>query len=36
MAKVQVYKSNADYGGYESTLVIDRSRRLAYFYHWNQ
>ncbi|HTE19888.1 MAG TPA: hypothetical protein VK689_16105, partial [Armatimonadota bacterium] len=32
----EVYESTPYYGGYHSTLVLDRSRRLAYFYHWNQ
>ena len=32
----EVYEKPYEYGGIDDTLVVDRDRRLVYYYHWNQ
>jgi hypothetical protein len=32
----EVYEKPQEYAGSDDTLVLDRSRRLVYFFHWNQ
>lgn len=34
--KPEVYEKSPQDNGAQDTLVVDRSRQMVYFYHWNQ